>query len=93
MAKDLGKKLLEKGLIACYNLTSVDSAYWWKGELEEGEEILMILKTKLENFDKIETFLKENSGYEVPEIVAVKPEQVNVPYSNWVEEETSDGKN
>ena len=54
-----------------------------------GNEVLMILKTKEENFDKIEGFLKENSGYDVPEIVAVKPEKVNQPYLDWIEKETS----
>ena len=87
-AYKVGRKLLEEKLIACYNLTEVESSYWWAGQIKMGNEVLMILKTKEENFDKIETFLKENSGYDVPEIVAVKPEKVNQPYLDWVDKET-----
>ncbi len=89
MAHQLGKGLLEKRLIACYNLTEVESSYWWEGKINLENEVLMILKTEEENFEKIEAFLKENSGYDVPEIVAVKPEKVNQPYLDWVEKETS----
>ena len=88
-AYKIGRKLLELRLIACYNLTEVESSYWWEGEIKMGSEALMILKTKEENFEKVESFLKENSGYEVPEIVSVKPEKVNQPYLDWIQKETS----
>lgn len=88
MARQIGKKLLEQRLIACYNLTPIESSYWWENEIKVNPEVLLILKTKDENFEKVEAFLKENSGYEVPEIVAVKPEKVNQPYLDWVNKET-----
>jgi len=88
MAHSIGKGLLEKRLIACYNLTEIESSYWWKEEVISENEVLMIFKTKSENFAKIESYLKENSGYEVPEIVAVKPEKVNQPYLDWSDKET-----
>ncbi|HSX19406.1 MAG TPA: divalent-cation tolerance protein CutA, partial [Candidatus Saccharimonadales bacterium] len=64
-AVKIGKGLLQKKLIACYNLFPIESAYWWKGKIEENKEILMILKTKQVNFEQIETYIKEHSGYEV----------------------------
>jgi|SRR3990167_1194552 len=88
MAHKLGHRLLEKRLIVCYNLMPIESAYWWKGKLTEENEVLMILKTKEQNFGAIENYIKENSGYEIPEIVAVKPEKVNQPYLSWLEKET-----
>jgi len=87
-AQKIGRGLLEKRLIACYNLAPVESAYWWKGKIEEGSEVLMILKTNQNNFDKIETYIKKHSGYEVPEVVGIKPQKVNLPYLDWVNRET-----
>jgi len=87
-AVKIGKGLLAKRLIACYNLLSVESAYWWKGELLDDNEILMILKTKETNFVKIESFIKKHSGYEVPEIISIKPSKVNKPYLDWLNTET-----
>ncbi len=87
-AYKIGHKLLEQRLIACYNLTEIESGYWWEGQIKVNPEALLILKTKEENFEKIEAFIKESGGYEVPEIVAVKPERVNQPYLDWMEKET-----
>jgi periplasmic divalent cation tolerance protein len=54
-AVKIGKELLRKRIIACYNLFPVEAAYRWKGKIVEVDEVLMILKTKKENFDKVET--------------------------------------
>lgn len=87
-AVKIGKGLLKQRLIACYNLFPVESAYWWKGKIEDDNETLMILKTKETNFKKIEAYIKKHSGYEVPKIVAQKASKVNRPYLNWINEET-----
>ena len=86
-AVKIGKYLLKQRLIACYNLFAVESAYWWKGKIEDDNETLMILKTKPANFSKIETFIKKQSGYQVPEVVAIKADKVNMPYLDWINKE------
>lgn len=85
----IGLGLLKDRLIACYNLFPVDSAFWWKGEIENYNETLMLLKTRKENFEKIEKYIKEHSGYEVPEIIALEPQNISKSYLKWVEETTS----
>ncbi|OGY26567.1 MAG: hypothetical protein A2Z42_04800 [Candidatus Woykebacteria bacterium RBG_19FT_COMBO_43_10] len=84
----VGKGLLEKRIIACYNLFPVESAYWWEGKIREEAEILIILKTKSEDFEKVETYIKKHSSYEIPEVVAVTPGQVNKSYLDWIHSET-----
>lgn len=88
MAVEIGKGLLKERLIACYNLAPIESAYWWKGKIEEGSETLVIMKTTEDKFSQIEAYFMEHSGYEVPELIALKPHQVNAPYEKWVEDET-----
>lgn len=83
-ARKIGKSLLKQKLIACCNLFPVESAYWWKGEITEDREILMILKTTKTNFKKIEDSIKKNSGYEVPEVVAIESQTGNKPYLDWL---------
>lgn len=87
-AIDIGNGLLKAKLIACYNLFPVESAYWWKGKILSEKETMMILKTKDSNFKKIQDHMKKHSGYEVPEVIAIKPSQVNKPYLNWIKKET-----
>jgi len=87
-AVKIGQGLLKKRLIACYNLIPVESAYWWKGKILDDKETLMTLKTKNENFTKIESYIKKHSGYEIPEVVAIKPSSLNRSYLKWINKET-----
>ena len=88
LAIKIGKSLLKERIIACYNLFPVEASYWWKGKILDENETFMIIKTRKENFKKIEDYFKKHSGYEVPELVAVKPDQVSTPYLSWVLNET-----
>lgn len=83
-AHDLGKKLLQKKLIACYNLVPVEAAYWWKGKIVDENEILMIIKTN-KKFDDIEKLITKNHSYNTPEIVGIETKLVNQKYLKWLE--------
>ncbi len=87
MAQEIGIGLLKARLIACYNLSPIESAYWWKGKIEAENEILLIMKTTEERFAEIEDYFMKHSGYEVPELIALRPHQVNQPYEEWVHDE------
>ncbi len=83
-ARKIGGELLNKKLIACYNLTPIESAYWWKGKVEKTNEVLMIMKTN-KNFKKVENFIIEHHSYETPEIIAIEPSSVTEKYLKWIE--------
>jgi periplasmic divalent cation tolerance protein len=85
----IGKGLLEKRLIACYNLWAIESSYWWKGEVLEEPETMMLLKTQSEHFDEVAAYIKEQSGYEVPDIFTLSPGQVWPSFDKWIHDETS----
>ena len=87
-ALKIGKALLAQRLVACYSLFSTESAWWWRGKIIDDNGPLVIFKTKDTNFTKIESYINKHSGYEVPEIVAIKPSKVNKPYLDWLEFET-----
>ena len=87
-ALSIGRGLLNERLIACYNLWPVESAYWWKGELLEENETILIMKTKDKNFEAVRKFIKEKSGYEVPEVISLSTKEVDKSYLDWVNTET-----
>ena len=87
-ALSIGKGLLESRLIACYNLFPIESAYWWKGKIIEEHETMMLMKTRDEHFDNVSAYIKEHSGYDVPEVICLPPEKVNESYLKWVTDET-----
>ena len=85
-ARQIGTKLVSQQLAACVNLIpSVESIYEWQDEVKQEPEILGIIKTTLEAYPALESRLNELHPYEVPEIVAISPEQGLPPYLDWVE--------
>ena len=85
----IGKELLKKRLIACYNLWPTESAYWWKDKILEEPETLMLLKTQSRYFNEIAIYIKEQSGYEVPDVFSLQPDQVAALFNQWVKDETT----
>jgi len=66
-AKKISNKLLEKKLIACCNIIKgVKSFFWWQGKVESASEVLLVLKTKKNLFQKIVSLVKKFHSYETP---------------------------
>ncbi len=87
-ARQIGTVLVEKQLAACVNLLSgVTSIYRWEGKIEEAGETLALFKTTQPAWAAFEKALAELHPYEVPEIVALKPEAVAEAYAAWVRRE------
>ena len=86
-ARQIGTLLVESQLAACVNLVpGVESIYRWQGAVETSQEVLAIFKTTVAGWSAFEAKVKALHPYEVPEIVAVKPEAVSATYARWVGE-------
>ena len=84
-ARQIGTALVERQLAACVNLVpAVESIYRWEGKVETASEVLAIFKTTRAVFPALQQALTELHPYEVPEIIAVSPDQVAGPYHSWV---------
>jgi periplasmic divalent cation tolerance protein len=87
VAKTLARGLLEKRLIACANIIpNITSTYWWKGNIEEDSEVLLMLKTLSESVPELTEYVRQHHPYEVPEVIAVNIEQGNPAYLDWIRE-------
>ncbi|MFO1438924.1 MAG: divalent-cation tolerance protein CutA [Verrucomicrobiaceae bacterium] len=88
-ARQTGTALVEAQLAACVNLLpGIESIYRWQGAVERAGEVLAVFKTTSAAWPSFEQRLRELHPYEVPEIVALKPEQVAESYARWVIGET-----
>ncbi|MDI1310922.1 divalent-cation tolerance protein CutA [Prosthecobacter sp.] len=84
-ARETATALVESQLAACVNLIpAIESIYRWQGKVETAPEVLAIFKTTPAAWPRFEQRLKELHPYEVPEIVALKPENVSAKYARWV---------
>ncbi len=84
-ADKISEVLLKKKLIACAKVSSVKSAYWWKGKMEKSSEVLMTLTARTNDYSKIEKEIKRLHPYDVPEIISFKVKG-SKDYLDWISE-------
>jgi periplasmic divalent cation tolerance protein len=88
-AVDLAKTLVEERLVACVNIVpGLRSIYWWRGEIEDEAEVLCIMKTRGNLFEPLRDRVRELHSYEVEEIIALPIMAGNLPYLDWIKENT-----
>jgi periplasmic divalent cation tolerance protein len=79
--------LVEARLAACVNvLPGIRSIYRWKGEVENTDEALALIKTTQAGFPALRDRLKELHSYDTPEIIAVPVVEGLADYLGWVRE-------
>ncbi len=85
IARKLAKVALAEKLIACANLVpKVKSHYWWKGKIESGSEVLMILKTQKSHLKALETLILARHPYETPEFLVLPVNAGSQKYLAWL---------
>jgi periplasmic divalent cation tolerance protein len=81
----LARALVEERLAACVNrIGPVRSIYRWQGEVEQGEEELLIIKSSEDLFDRLKTRVNELHSYSVPEVIALPVLKGNESYLEWL---------
>lgn len=79
--------LLCEQLIACVNYFPIESAYWWKGKIENSKETVSLVKTRKENWTKVKKTVEAMHPYETPCIMKFEVES-NPSYAAWIKKET-----
>ncbi|UCH60723.1 MAG: divalent-cation tolerance protein CutA [Anaerolineales bacterium] len=90
VGKQLAEALLEMKLAACVNIIpGVNSIYAWKGEIQNDQEALLVVKSRLDLFeDHLAPAVKALHPYDVPEIIALPILMGSKSYLDWIGEET-----
>jgi len=66
------------------------SNYWWRGAVEEADEVVLIAKTRADLVQTLIERIKALHGYDVPGIVVLPIVQGNHDYLTWIAAETED---
>ena|SRR3989344_4955682 len=88
-AKKIGQYLLEKRLIACAKRMPVSSAYWWKGDILDSNETLLIMETLNKKFSEIEKAVKKIHSYETPVLLQIAASEMSSGALGWIKENTN----
>ena len=85
-AQSIARKLVEDSLAACVGMIRQSSIYCWKDEIVEDTEILLVIKTKRDHFEKLRSAVLSMHSYEVPEIISLEIQDGHEAYLNWIGE-------
>jgi periplasmic divalent cation tolerance protein len=86
-ANKVANYLLKEKLIACVNSFPIKASSCWTGKIAECDEIVSILKTKNENWEKVKSEIKKIHPYKVPCIMKINAE-ANEDYESWIKSST-----
>ncbi len=87
-ARQISKTVLDRNLAACAQIIGpITSLFWWKNNISEEEEWLVIIKTKGDVYEELERTIRKVHKYEVPEIVAIPVISGSKTYLDWVDQE------
>lgn len=89
VAGKLARTLVEMRLAACVNILSAcQSVYRWQDNVQLDGEVPLIIKTTAELYPALETYIRQQHPYALPEIIALDVDQGLPEYLTWVSAST-----
>ncbi len=80
------RTLVEERLAACGSLLpGARSLYRWKGAVADEREVVVLLKTRKQDWTALQSRLHELHPYEIPECIAVRLAAVAPKYAAWLD--------
>ncbi len=81
----LAKVLVQERLLACANIIpTIQSVYWWKGKITEGQEAVIIGKTHQDLLPLLGERVRDVHSYETPCITAQQLDYIEPEYAKWL---------
>ena len=89
-ARSIARQLVDERLAACVNIVGpIRSIYRWRGAIEEEGEFLLLIKTRAALMRKVERRVIALHTYDVPEVLAIAPQEGSAKYLTWLLESTT----
>ena len=85
----ISNDLVKTKIIACVNISKIDSVYSWNGKIQNSSEYIAIFKTIRKNKIKLKKEITKTHPYDVPEIAEIDVTSINKSYLNWLIESTN----
>ena len=85
----ISNELVKNKIVACVNISKIDSVYSWNGKIQNSSEYIAIFKTITKNKIKLKKKITETHPYDVPEIAEIDVTSINKSYLNWLIESTN----
>ena len=89
-ATELANRVVSEKLAACANiLPALRSIYRWQGKVEDENEVLVLFKTQVRQYEPLKARILTLHPYEMPEVIAIPVERGHQAYLDWIVKETT----
>jgi periplasmic divalent cation tolerance protein len=86
-ADKIANTLLVKHLIACARQVPVSSNFWWQGKIDSGKEVLLIMESRLDLFEKVEVKVAKLHSYDTFVLSATPIDTLSKKAGRWLADE------
>ena len=86
-ADKIGNALLKKKLIACAKEIPVSSSFWWKGKIDNSQEVLLMMESIEKNFEKVNKEIKKLHSYETFVLFSLPVGKTTEDVERWLKKE------
>ena len=84
-ARKLARAVLKPRLAACVNLVpKIESHYWWRGRIESGTEVLLLIKSSATRIAALEKCILGLHPYDTPEFLIIPISAGSKRYLKWL---------
>lgn len=84
-ARRLATLLVERQLVACAQISEIESVYRWDGAVQQEREFRLMLKAPEARYEAIKATILAEHSYALPAIHALRLDSVHEPYGAWIE--------
>ncbi|MBX3145241.1 MAG: divalent-cation tolerance protein CutA [Gemmatimonadales bacterium] len=85
----LARTIVNAKLGACVQVQAVRSYYTWEGTVRADEEQLLTIKTRRACYQALESLVRANHPYDVPEIIELPIAGGSAAYLGWIDDVTA----
>jgi len=90
-ARRLAHELVRRRLVACAQISEIESVYEWQGAVAQEPEWRLLLKTEASRYPALQAAIRELHSYELPAIVAVPVSAALPAFADWVAQAAAEG--
>ncbi|CAN0509249.1 unnamed protein product [Laminaria digitata] len=89
-ARQIALSVVEERLAACANIIDgMHAVFRWEGVVQEGEEVILILKTRSVGVAALSARVKELHSFEVPCVLEIPLGGGNPDFFTWIADEVA----
>ncbi|AKG23681.1 divalent-cation tolerance protein CutA [Calothrix sp. 336/3] len=88
-AQMIARTLVKAKIVACAQISEIESFYHWQGSLEHDKEFRILCKTTSLRYPEVEATILKLHSYELPAIYAYPLSHIYTPYGEWIENNSS----